>query len=105
MKIDPTGVQLSVALAAPVKSGDSGVSQLIVILGGQEMVGFSRSVMVIVWLQLLLLPHASVTLHVLLSVPVPLHPSGATSTSVYVTARFPESVQLSATTGEPVTDG
>ena len=96
---------MSNALAAPVASGVRGDSQLIVIGGGQEMVGFSRSVTVMICTQLELLPHASVTFHVLRIVPVPLHPSGATSTSVRVRIRFPEGVQLSAMTGVPVTAG
>ncbi len=53
----------------------------------------------------MLLPQASVTFHVLFIVPVLLHPSGATSTSVCVTVRLATGVQLSLTTGLPVTAG
>ena len=79
---DCTGVQLSVALAAPVKSGLIEDSQLIVAGGGQKMVGFSRSVTVMIWLHVVLLPHASVTLQVLRSVTVPLQPGGTIFESV-----------------------
>lgn len=53
----------------------------------------------------MLLPQASVTFHVLFIVPVLVHPSGATSTSVCVTVRLATGVQLSLTTGLPVTAG
>src|SRR5687768_4063349 len=102
---DPTGVQLSVALAAPVKSGDVEDSQLILAGGGQIKVGFSRSVMWMVCTQLVLLPHASVTFQVRWIVPVLLQPVGFVGLSVYVTIRLTTGVQLSLTMGLPVTDG
>ena len=53
----------------------------------------------------MLLPQASVTFHVRCMTPVLLHPSGTVSTSVCVTTRFAIGVQLSLTTGLPVTAG
>jgi hypothetical protein len=100
-----TGVQLSDATATPVKSGETESSQLIVAGGGQFNIGFSRSVIRIVCVQLALLPQASDTRQVLLKVPVPLQPRGPTSTSWCVTCRLPVAVQLSLTTGDPVTAG
>ena len=43
--IEAWGVQLSDAVASPVKSGETEDSQLIVAGGGQVSVGFSKSVM------------------------------------------------------------
>ena len=73
---------MSDAVASPVKSGETDDSQLIVAGGGQVKVGFSKSVMRIVCVQLALLPQASVTIQVLSRVPVLLHPRGTISTSV-----------------------
>ena len=95
MTMDASGVQLSDAVASPVKSGETDDSQLIVAGGGHNKVGFSKSVMCIVCVQLVLLPQASVTVQVLSSVPVLLHPRGTISISVYVTTNAAAAVQLS----------
>ena len=61
----PAGVQISVAVAAPVPVGVLSDSQLIVTSAGQVITGLVISCTVIVCTQLLKLPATSVALHVL----------------------------------------
>src|SRR5690606_20755462 len=105
MTISCSAVQLSDAVAYPVMSGETEDSQLIVAAGGQVRVGFSRSVIVINCLQLVLLPHASVIVQVLSITPVWLQPDGTISISLNSVMRSMPAVQLSLDTGVPVTAG
>ena len=58
------GSQLSVAAAVPVPAAAVDASHSTVTFAGHVMTGAVESTMVIVWLQLLLLPHASVAVQV-----------------------------------------
>lgn len=61
-----SAIQLSVAVAFPVLAGNVFAVQDTVTFAGQVMVGATPSIKKIFWRHVLLLPHSSVAVHVLI---------------------------------------
>ena len=74
MVMEFAGVQLSLATAIPIFTGDVSVSQEIIIKEGQVKVGDVLSSTLIFCMQVAEKPHKSVAVHVRWRIPVPIQP-------------------------------
>ena len=99
MKTDP---QRSVAVNNPVLAGSMEASQEMVIFPGQEMAGGVLSCTVMNCVPVARLLQASLAVHVLTMVPVPLQPVSPITLSENVTTSRLTGVQLSVASAIPV---
>lgn len=99
--ISSIGVQLSIAVAMPVKSVPELCSQEIVTAGGTVRTGFLVSVMTIVCIQTAIFPHISIACQWRVKDPVPLHKFRFCVWSLYVIVIRLVGVQLSEAMAMP----